>query len=195
MLEDESGRVQLVGDALRRAIDVGEGEGPSEGGWANLLVTGVIMAALGIETTAGEFEVKDFCFASMAPMMYTPPDSTEDTMDIDGTFASPFITRITDLRIGLSYIAIDTVDQDEWIAIISGLQIGEESASDIRLELLSEYLSGEAGAEDDQAESTRISRLIIAGNSLAPITTTIEKPGPAPEVPAKSVRTFMHIRL
>jgi len=74
MLEDESGRIRLVGDRIRNAI----------------LVTGVIIAALGIETPNGEFEVVDFCCAGMPP--HTSPDldeSLEDAitnMDVDGAY-------------------------------------------------------------------------------------------------------------
>lgn len=89
MLEDESGRVQLVGEALRRIIDENEDGPPSESGWANLLVTGVIMAALGHETASGEFEVMDFCFAGMAPMMFKPMNVTEG-MEIDGNASYTF---------------------------------------------------------------------------------------------------------
>lgn len=83
MLEDESGRVQLVGNILQRTIDASGGT-PSAGGWENLLVTGVIMAALGHETASGEFEVMDYCFAGMAPMMVKSIYAAEDNMDIDG---------------------------------------------------------------------------------------------------------------
>ena len=51
MLEDESGRIRLVGDCIRNVF----------------LVTGVIIAALGIETPNGDFEVVDICCAGMAP--------------------------------------------------------------------------------------------------------------------------------
>ena len=51
MLEDESGRIRLVGERLKSAR----------------VVTGVIMGALGLETANGEFEVIDYCFAGMAP--------------------------------------------------------------------------------------------------------------------------------
>jgi DNA polymerase delta subunit 2 len=49
MLEDESGRIQLVGESVQKAQ----------------LVTGVIAGALGIETSSGEFEVVDICYAGM----------------------------------------------------------------------------------------------------------------------------------
>ena len=63
----------------------------------------------------------------------------------------------------------DASDSDEWIGVISGLEVGAPSPSDAQLSLLAEYLSGEMGGLDDEAEVSRISRLIIAGNSLAPV--------------------------
>lgn len=63
MLEDESGRIRLVGERLKSAR----------------LVTGVIIGALGIETNTGDFEVVDICFAGMAPQ----PSSAEEEQDGD----------------------------------------------------------------------------------------------------------------
>ncbi|KAH8833572.1 DNA polymerase alpha/epsilon subunit B-domain-containing protein [Flagelloscypha sp. PMI_526] len=51
IMEDESGRIRLVGKLLQSAM----------------LVTGVICAALGTETAKGEFEVADFCYAGLTP--------------------------------------------------------------------------------------------------------------------------------
>lgn len=66
MLEDESGRVKLVGERLR----------------SNQLVTGVIVAALGMETVHGDFEVVDFCYPGLAP--FAEADSlSNDSMDVD----------------------------------------------------------------------------------------------------------------
>ena len=56
--------------------------------------------------------------------------------------------------------------------IVSGLDIGSSDAADGQLQLLAEYLAGEAGGLAEQSQSSRISRLIIAGNSLAPIDTS-----------------------
>lgn len=58
---------------------------------------------------------------------------------------------------------------DEWIALVSGLEVGATDAADGQLQLLAEYLAGEAGNIGEQTQSSCISRLIIAGNSLAPI--------------------------
>lgn len=80
MIEDESGRIQLIGDRLKRAN----------------LVTGVIVGALGMETDGG-FEVADLCYAGMPPQEAdpdaTPPSNGEDQMDIDGM---SFIPPTTD---------------------------------------------------------------------------------------------------
>ncbi|KAJ2683673.1 DNA polymerase delta small subunit Cdc1 [Coemansia spiralis] len=60
-LEDESGRIVLVGDAVNKS----------------LLVSGIVAAMLGKETPDGSFEVVDMCFAGMAPQIALP-DVTED---------------------------------------------------------------------------------------------------------------------
>ncbi|KAJ2178237.1 DNA polymerase delta small subunit Cdc1 [Coemansia sp. RSA 551] len=49
-LEDESGRIRLVGDAVDKAV----------------LASGVVAAMMGCETQAGDFDVIDMCFAGMA---------------------------------------------------------------------------------------------------------------------------------
>lgn len=68
MLEDESGRIQLVGDRLK----------------LEKLVTGVIIGALGMETPDGKFEVADICYAGLAPQSNaTIQDDPDDKMGID----------------------------------------------------------------------------------------------------------------
>jgi DNA polymerase delta subunit 2 len=66
MLEDESGRIRLVGNVLK----------------GKNLVTGVIIGALGLETPEGDFEVVDVCFAGMAPQAYG--EDEDDAMEVDG---------------------------------------------------------------------------------------------------------------
>ena len=58
---------------------------------------------------------------------------------------------------------------DEWIAAVSGLDVGAPDPSDAQIQMLAEYLTGEAGGLSDQTSSANISRLIIAGNSFAPV--------------------------
>ncbi|GAA5941362.1 hypothetical protein JCM3775_001554 [Rhodotorula graminis] len=120
MLEDESGRVRLVG----KKIDDAEGT----------FVTGTIMAALGAETSSGDFDVWDYCFAGMPHQEPLAPPTPEG----------------------------------EWVAIASGLEMGGANAvADVRAELMAEWLLGEAGDDEDADEATRVTRLILAGNSLA----------------------------
>ncbi|BGP28569.1 DNA polymerase delta small subunit Cdc1 [Rhodotorula toruloides] len=120
MLEDESGRVRLVGSK----VDDAEGT----------FVTGTIMAALGAEMASGDFEVFEYCFAGMPDQ---PP-------------LNP------------------TTPEGEWVALASGMEMGTASeVADVRSELLSEWLLGEAGDDEDQDEAVKVTRLILAGNSLA----------------------------
>lgn len=68
MLEDESGRIRLVGECLK----------------TTRLVTGVIVGALGMETPNGDFEVVDVCFADLAPQVSVGRDSEE--MNVDSAY-------------------------------------------------------------------------------------------------------------
>jgi len=63
MLEDESGRIRLIGKIVEDTP----------------LVTGVIVGVLGAETSNGDFEAVDLCFPGLAPQA-----SEDDGMDIDG---------------------------------------------------------------------------------------------------------------
>jgi DNA polymerase delta subunit 2 len=70
MLEDESGRIRLVGKQVTKAR----------------LVTGVIVAVLGVETPNGEFEVVDLCAAGLAPQTRSKEEKEKrfEKMDVDG---------------------------------------------------------------------------------------------------------------
>ncbi|KAJ7489934.1 DNA polymerase alpha/epsilon subunit B-domain-containing protein [Mycena galericulata] len=133
MLEDESGRIQLVGE---RVIQ-------------ERLVTGVIIAALGIETPSGEFEVVDICYPGMAPQPTSDVAATEEKMEVD----------------------VDP-QTDGWIALVSGLDVGSPSSADAQIQMLVEYLTGEEGGPGAQVSAAQITRLIIAGDSLAQVLIT-----------------------
>ncbi|KAH9854008.1 DNA polymerase alpha/epsilon subunit B-domain-containing protein [Lenzites betulinus] len=141
MLEDESGRICLVGDRIRSAC----------------LVTGVILGALGIETHNGDFEVVDICYPGMAPqpsagIPWPALPEVKDAMEVDGI----------DKHFPSS--------SDEWIALVSGLEIGSANTSDGQIQLLAEFLTAEVSGPQEQSQAARISRLIIAGNSLGALT-------------------------
>lgn len=109
------------------------------------LVSGVVMGALGVETNSGDFEVLDICYPGPAPQEPTVDNHTKDHMDLDGT--------------------------SEWIALVSGLNIGSpNAAADLRITMLVEYLLSEAGSRIDQQGASSIARLILAGDSFAPLT-------------------------
>ena len=52
------------------------------------------------------------------------------------------------------------------IAFVSNLSIGEDNTDKLCLDLLIEYLIGDFCEDSDKAETAKISRLIIASNSL-----------------------------
>ncbi|KAH7318626.1 DNA polymerase alpha/epsilon subunit B-domain-containing protein [Stachybotrys elegans] len=139
MLEDESGRVRLVGDLLKSMP----------------LVTGCIIAVMGTENVNGELEVIDIKFADLPPQMErwslskpeTPNGKVKDEDEEMGD---------GDVKAGNK------------IAIVSGLSFsGNDASYSLDLDLLLEYLLGEALTPSDQSGISRISRLIIAGNSMS----------------------------
>lgn len=128
MLEDESGRLRLTGNALR----------------ATHLVTGVIIAVLGTENANGDFDVIDIKVPDFPqqPRRWERAVSDKTDKPLQRNNGKP-----------------------SKIAFVSGLGISGSSSDNLALELLLDYLLGYAGA-DDENSSARISRLIIAGNSL-----------------------------
>ena len=134
MLEDESGRLRLTGSLLA----------------ATQLVTGAIIAVLGTENSAGDFEVVDIRVPDL-PAQPERWERSEGKKNADGGSGG-----------------------GGKIAFVSGLGITGTSSEMVALELLTDFLlgyysdsSGEEG--DDNALPTRaskISRLIVAGDSL-----------------------------
>lgn len=148
-IEDQSGRVKLVGDAIR-------------GGTAlrSMLITGVVAAVLGTETRAGDFDVVDAVFASLPP---APAPGKAVKKAENGTSAKH-----------------ETAREDQWVVLMSGLAIGGDSAleSELSMQLLVEYLTGELGEDADRVSSSNIVAAVIAGNSLAPPTRSEEQDKP-----------------
>ena len=60
---------------------------------------------------------------------------------------------------------LDHENTHELVAFISGLSLDDENCNDVNMTMLAEFLVGEL----DLKISSRISRLVIAGNSLAPV--------------------------
>ena len=139
MLEDESGRLRLVGTILQ----------------TTMLVTGCIVAVMGTENSNGDFEVIDLKVADLPrqPQRWERDDSAAIiTAGINGKQK----TQDTQSR-----------GSGGKIAIVSGLGIRGDEANSLTLDLLMEFLLGESCGTAEQEMSCAISRLIIAGNSLS----------------------------
>jgi DNA polymerase delta subunit 2 len=132
MIEDESGRLKIQGDAL-------DGLG---------LVTGCVIACLGHENKDGVFVVIDTKYADLPrqPQRWEKDDAT--------------------LALAGSKVK-QKPPKAERIAIISGLEIAGDSGNDLALDMLTDYLIGEGSDGTRKDGSKRITRLIIAGGSLA----------------------------
>ncbi|TWU75382.1 hypothetical protein ED733_001395 [Metarhizium rileyi] len=157
MLEDDSGRVRLVGDLLHSVP----------------LVTGCIIAVMGTENSSGEFEVIDTKFPDLPDQperwaLSKPPPPPSSTV---GHGSSGRLKKGEDEDVEMSDASQST--RSKKIAIVSGLSFSSTDASHaVELHLLQEYLLGEALGSTDQEEVSNISRLIVAGNSISTTTTT-----------------------
>ncbi|KAL8376283.1 hypothetical protein RB595_007397 [Gaeumannomyces hyphopodioides] len=148
MLEDDSGRVRLVGDFLEGAV----------------LVTGCIIAVMGTENANGEFEVIDVRYADLAPQ----PDRWALSKPPSADGKSKVTKKEANEDIDMEGSSAPRGSQGK-IAIVSGLNFsGTDTSYALELNLLLEYLLGEALDPAAQGELSHISRLIIAGNSIAP---------------------------
>ncbi|KAL7411855.1 putative DNA polymerase delta, small subunit [Mrakia frigida] len=119
LLEDDSGRVKLVGDRIKNLN----------------LVTGIIVAVLGYETKQGDFEVVDLCFGGIPP--HAEPSSVASSskqklddmeVDDDATSSDP----------GSWVAVLSGLD-------ITG---APEQASDMRTTMMVEWLTGELGSDE-----------------------------------------------
>lgn len=103
-------------------------------------VTGCIVALYGHTTDKGKFYVEEYCFSGL-------PYQTAPTLD--ECLAS---------------------GEDRYLALISGLGFGNESQDLLSLQMFSDLITGELGSVQDQESCAKISRVIIAGNSLSQCT-------------------------
>ncbi|QUC18826.1 uncharacterized protein UV8b_03067 [Ustilaginoidea virens] len=150
MLEDDSGRIRLVGDLLEKVP----------------LVTGCIVAVMGTENSSGEFEIIDIKFPDLPPQPERWSLSKPGSTNGKGKSARK-IDRVEDEGSG-SDEEMSDCQPGKKIAVVSGLFFSTMDADHaMELALLQEYLLGEALSANDQAEVANISRLIIAGDSIS----------------------------
>ena len=113
-----------------------------------LLVTGAIVAVIGTENKDGDFEVLDL----RVPDLPRQPQRWERD-DGEAAIRGKGVTKKR--------------PKGGKVAIVSGLSISGDVGDTLTLDLLMEWLIGEATGPEDQQEATSISHLVIAGNSLA----------------------------
>ncbi|KAJ0117185.1 dna polymerase delta small subunit [Diaporthe amygdali] len=148
MLEDDSGRIRLTGDLLKSVM----------------LVTGCIIAVVGTENANGDFEVIDVKFADLPPQPDRWALSEPPKNGANGAAKGKKTVKSEDVEMTDAMSAASGGK----IAIVSGLNFaGDDTSYALELNLLLEYLLGEALEPSTQAELSHISRLIIAGNSIA----------------------------
>ncbi|KAH7402166.1 DNA polymerase alpha/epsilon subunit B-domain-containing protein [Phaeosphaeria sp. MPI-PUGE-AT-0046c] len=109
-------------------------------------VTGCILAALGTEQADGTFQVIATQYADLPRQ----PQRWEQQ----------------DAALSRSKAPTPTRQPSGKLAIVSGLEITGHGDDDLALDLLVEYLTGEALSPPDQSSSSRITRLLICGDSL-----------------------------
>ena len=138
MLEDESGRLRLIGTPLQ----------------ISTVVTGCIMAVMGTENANGDFEIIDMKVPDLPrqPQRWERDEASAVLANGNGKSSKK---EQKERREGSK------------VAIVSGLGISGDEGDTLTLDLLMEYLLGEACGQSTQQEIGNISRLIIAGNSIS----------------------------
>lgn len=112
-----------------------------------LLVTGTIIAVMGTENSDGDFEVIDIKVPDLArqPQRW---ERDEGNAAVKGKQV------------------MQKKEKAGKIAVVSGLGISGDAGDTLTLDLLMEYLLGEASSQEEQEQVSRISRLMVVGNSL-----------------------------
>lgn len=153
-LEDDSGRIRLVGDILNTIT----------------LVTGCIIAVMGTENASGEFEVMDVKLPDLAPQPERWTLSNKPDAKTNGK------AKAADQDTDMSNSASPRITTKQ-IALVSGLAFsGNDASYALELELLLEYLLGESLSSPGQNDVSHISRLIIAGDSISTAAASMAAP-------------------
>ncbi|KAI5811496.1 DNA polymerase alpha/epsilon subunit B-domain-containing protein [Peziza echinospora] len=114
------------------------------------LVTGCVIAVMGSETMDGDFEVIDIVFPGLPPQPPLDGDGGKTEKKSKGKDGGG--------------------EAGKYVALVSGLKISGEVHESLETHLLVEYLIGELTGPQDQSSASKITRLILAGNSLSDAT-------------------------
>lgn len=109
------------------------------------LVTGVILAVRGRLDSSSSFAVEAVCVAGFAPQRPLPPS------------------------VSLAEGEAAARESDQYIALVSGLEVGAEGdgAHSLALQLLLDYLSAHVGGSAELSLQGRIVRLVVCGGLLS----------------------------
>lgn len=146
VLEDEVQRIELVGK-----LDVHD----VVTGCCGLFIvfylpnTGVVVAVYGEEMPdcPGKFDVQDFCFVELCTPKVENPLTADKCVS-----AILFVTSFRRFR---------------FVCIVSGLEMGGLGVNPMQADLLVDLLSGALGDPCLQHAMARVTRVIVAGNSLS----------------------------
>ncbi|EHK96842.1 putative DNA polymerase subunit delta-2 [Glarea lozoyensis 74030] len=148
--DDKSGRIRLVGHALEN----------------EMLVTGCIVAVMGTENSNGEFEVVDIKVPGLPPQSERWVQVKDEDEEMEDEKPMGNGSKMKDEDEDMEKPA--PTSNGKKIAIVSGLGFSSTNSEHaLELNLLSEFLLGEALDPVTQENVSQISRLIIAGNSIA----------------------------
>lgn len=78
------------------------------------------------------------------------------------------------------------LSEDKYVIFLSGLEIGDASVDNLRLQLLIDLLTGQLGDEQTQRWMAKVVRVVIAGNSLSHLTQDKEQANRAKYLSKKS---------
>lgn len=118
---------------------------------------GIIMAALGMETSSGDFEVIDICFAGIPDLVKTEAGPSGANGSVkgkekaragegsEGQLPASLLmhSQLTSLE---DKSDVKSSPDKTWIALASGLSVGtQEAPADLKVQLLVDWLIGEGG--------------------------------------------------
>ena len=121
-------------------------------------VTGVVIGVYGELVDGAKFHVDAWWTAGMAPQNPFPP-----------------VRKSLLLRIYKHSLTIILAENDQYVVLVSGLAFGANEQP-LALQMMVEYLSGRLGDETIQEFSSKIVRVIVAGNLIASPDFTKDEP-------------------
>lgn len=117
----------------------------------NKVVTGVTIIVKGSAASGGEFEVTDWRFAGIPPSRCSKGGSTAVSDDKAATTAATGSSRAR---------------RRKYVALVSGLGIGNPSGESLGVSLMVDWLTGVLGSPQDNEIAAQVVRVVVAGGVL-----------------------------